>query len=74
MNMKWFELEERGQGLIEYGMIIIIIAILLLVLIWFLGEEIKEIYCEIILALRDGAGLKFPPLPSWCEALSSTSP
>ncbi|MGB3716615.1 MAG: hypothetical protein WA996_19520 [Candidatus Promineifilaceae bacterium] len=40
--------EERGQGLIEYALILILVAILIIVALAVMGTEIKTAYCQVI--------------------------
>lgn len=68
MKIGSFAFREDGQGLVEYGLLLILVAVLLIVLLVLLGDRIKETYCEIILSMR--GVMAFPPLPSWCEALA----
>ena len=48
---EWFSLmaarEEKGQGLIEYALIILLIAIVVIAALTLLGPEIRDIYCDI---------------------------
>ena len=62
--------QEEGQGLLEYGLLIVLIAVLLIVLVAILGEQIQQVYCQIAIAMRDGANMSFPPFPDWCVALT----
>ena len=38
---------EEGQGLAEYGLILVLIAIMLVALISVFGNQVKELYSEI---------------------------
>ena len=40
-------LQEKGQGLIEYGLIILLIAMLVFVTVGILGEQITEAFNQI---------------------------
>ena len=40
--------QPRGQGLIEYGMILILVAILIIVVIVALGNSVADMYSTIV--------------------------
>ena len=52
---EWFSLmaarEEKGQGLIEYALIILLIAIVVIAALTLLGPEIQSVYCSIYAGL-----------------------
>jgi Flp pilus assembly pilin Flp len=50
--------------MLEYGLLLVLIAVLLIVLVAILGDRITQIYCGIVLELR--AAFSFPPLPAVC--------
>lgn len=39
---------EFGQGLLEYGLIIVIVAVLLIVMLFLFGDQIGSVYSNII--------------------------
>jgi pilus assembly protein Flp/PilA len=45
--MAFFE-REKGQGLLEYGLIIIIVAVLVIVLLFLLGDRLGLIYSNVV--------------------------
>lgn len=53
MLRKWFK-DEEGQGMVEYGLIIGLIAVVVIVALVALGPKIKEKFDEINAAI-DGA-------------------
>jgi pilus assembly protein Flp/PilA len=42
---------ERGQGLVEYALILILAAIVVIVVLGLFGERIRNFYCEIVLSV-----------------------
>lgn len=53
----------RGQGLVEYALILVLVAVVVIVVAALLGDQIQIVYCDIVLALGEGA----PTVPA-CEA------
>lgn len=43
--------DERGQGLVEYALILMLVAIVVILVVVFFGETVRDIYCEIIYEL-----------------------
>ena len=52
-----------GQGLVEYALILVLVAVVVIVVAALLGDQIQNIYCDIVITLGDGA----PTVPA-CEA------
>ena len=50
--MNWFSSEESGQGLVEYGLIIALIAVVLIASLTSLGTGIQAKFQQIIDALK----------------------
>ena len=44
----WFAPKERGQGLVEYALIIVLVAIVVLVILSILGPAIGNIFSTLI--------------------------
>jgi pilus assembly protein Flp/PilA len=42
---------ERGQGLVEYALILILAAIVVIVVLGLFGERIRNFYCEVVLSI-----------------------
>ncbi len=40
--------KESGQGLLEYGMIIVLAAIIVIIVVSFLGFSVQGLYCQIV--------------------------
>lgn len=59
---KQFRLE-HGQGLVEYALILVLVAVVTIVIVGLLGEQIQVIFCDIVLSLGDSA-----PEIEACEA------
>ncbi|MCI0521137.1 MAG: pilus assembly protein [Chloroflexi bacterium] len=38
----------RGQGLVEYGLIIMLVAMIVIILLWLLGEPIANVFSNVI--------------------------
>ena len=51
--MKWFVSEESGQGMVEYGLIIALIAVVLIAALTALGGGLNGIFDKITGALGD---------------------
>lgn len=45
--IKWLGKEESGQGMVEYGLIIAGIAIVVMVVIFTLGDQIKALFEQV---------------------------
>ena len=45
--MNWFASEESGQGMVEYGLIIALIAVVLIAVLTALGGGLKNIFQKI---------------------------
>ena len=52
--MKWFLSEESGQGMVEYGLIIALIAVVLIGALTALGGGLSNIFGNITTALGSG--------------------
>ena len=53
---KWFLSEESGQGMVEYGLIIALIAVVLIAALTALGGGLQGIFGRITTALGGTAG------------------
>lgn len=49
--MNWFASEESGQGLVEYGLIVALIAVICIAALTDLGNGVKDKFNEIVAAL-----------------------
>jgi pilus assembly protein Flp/PilA len=47
-----FSPKEKGQGMVEYALIIVLIAIVVIVILGLLGDEISTVFSSITSALR----------------------
>ncbi len=47
-----FAAKERGQGLVEYALILVLIAIVVIVVLGFLGDEVTQVFSEITDGLK----------------------
>lgn len=45
--LNWFSNEESGQGMVEYGLILAGIAVVVIVVIFTLGEKIKALFTSV---------------------------
>ena len=54
---------QRGQGLVEYALILVLVAVVVIVVAAVLGEQVQDVYCDVVLSLGSGA----PTVPA-CEA------
>lgn len=46
MLLRWFK-DEEGQGMVEYGLIIALIAIVVIVALTLLGPKIRDIFTKV---------------------------
>jgi pilus assembly protein Flp/PilA len=47
---------EEGQGLAEYGLIIVLIAIVVVAILGLLGEQFMEVYSQIVSGVTGAGG------------------
>jgi pilus assembly protein Flp/PilA len=47
---------EKGQGLVEYALILVLVAIVVIAILLLLGPAIGNIFSTIISALQEGGG------------------
>lgn len=43
---------ERGQGMVEYGLILVLIAIVVIVVLIVLGNQVQNLFCNISAGLN----------------------
>ena len=43
-----FDPRERGQGLVEYALIILLVALVLILIVTLLGTQISQLYSKIV--------------------------
>lgn len=55
----------EGQGLVEYALILVLVAIVTILIVTVLGEEVQNVFCEVLTGLGDSA-----PSVSACESPS----
>jgi pilus assembly protein Flp/PilA len=46
---------EKGQGLVEYALILVLVAIVTILVVGLLGEQIQDVFCEALYGLGDFA-------------------
>lgn len=46
---------ERGQGLVEYALILVLVAIVVIAVLLVLGPTISEVYCQVANTLQPGS-------------------
>jgi pilus assembly protein Flp/PilA len=54
--MKSHSLQEKGQGLVEYALILVLVAIVVMGILTILGPQVGEVYSRITVALSSGNG------------------
>jgi pilus assembly protein Flp/PilA len=59
--------KEEGQGLVEYALIIVLIAMIVMVVLLLFGDVLFEAYCDLVEGLNPA--LNFPPVPAKCGIL-----
>jgi pilus assembly protein Flp/PilA len=42
-----FVLREEGQGLVEYGLILVLVAVVIVVALAFLGDELAQLFSRV---------------------------
>jgi pilus assembly protein Flp/PilA len=48
-------LDERGQGLVEYALILVLIAIVVIAILLQLGPSVSQVYCQVASVLQPGS-------------------
>lgn len=61
--------DERGQGLVEYALIMVLVAIVIIIILGVFGASVQEIYCEITRQLDPYFHLGIPGI---CEEEEET--
>ncbi|MEA2645811.1 MAG: Flp/Fap pilin component [Chloroflexota bacterium] len=46
--------EEEGQGMVEYALILVLIAVVVIVVLILLGNQVRDIFCNISTGLAGG--------------------
>jgi|SRR5581483_194486 pilus assembly protein Flp/PilA len=46
---------QRGQGLVEYALILLLVGIVVIIALTTAGERIRDIFCDVVLSLDAGA-------------------
>ena len=54
MRQKLNQLKKRGQGLVEYALILVLIAIVVIVILGFLGNQVSSTFSKISSGLNGG--------------------
>jgi Flp pilus assembly pilin Flp len=65
-------MRERGQSIVEYALILVLVATVVIVVGIVLGESVKDTYCDVVLSLDPGAeapGCELVSVP--CKVTSS---
>ena len=47
--------KEKGQGLVEYALILVLVAVIVLAVMAITGSTISTVYCSVVVALDPGA-------------------
>ena len=47
----WLWLREKGQGLVEYALILVLIAVVVIAILALLGEQVSTVFSQIYSAL-----------------------
>ncbi|MEL7592219.1 MAG: Flp family type IVb pilin [Anaerolineaceae bacterium] len=50
-----FAAKEKGQGLVEYALILVLIAIVVIVVLGLLGDEVNNVFQTILSGLQGGS-------------------
>lgn len=54
--MKSQHSQEKGQGMVEYALILVLVAIVVMGILTILGPQVGEVYSRITVALSSGSG------------------
>ena len=49
-----FAAKEKGQGLVEYALILVLIAIVVITILGVLGDEVNYVFSDIVSGLQNG--------------------
>ena len=52
--MKRYTTAELGQGLVEYALILVLVALAVVVVLTLFGPQLKNVYCEVVTGLNNG--------------------
>jgi Flp pilus assembly pilin Flp len=52
-----FQFSQRGQGMVEYAFILVLISLVVLVMLMSTGGQIKNLFSDITFTLHNQAGL-----------------
>jgi pilus assembly protein Flp/PilA len=47
--------DERGQGLVEYALILVLVAIVVIAVLLVMGPAVSQVYCQVVNALDPGS-------------------
>ncbi len=47
----WRLLDDRGQGLVEYTLILVLVAIIVVVVLATMGQEVKQVFSDVVNSL-----------------------
>jgi Flp pilus assembly pilin Flp len=67
---------ERGQGLVEYALILVLVGIVVIVALTTAGEKVRDIFCDVVINLDPGAASSQPACaaPRVSLSINDTSP
>jgi pilus assembly protein Flp/PilA len=54
MSRKPNHLQDKGQGLVEYALIMVLVSVVVIVVLSLLGPSISNVYCQVLAGLGDG--------------------
>lgn len=65
--------KERGQGLVEYALVLILVGIVIILILSFLGDRVQKTYCKAVFSLDPNVEAPFcTALDVNCAILSSS--
>ena len=53
--LKKLSLSQEGQGLVEYALILVLVAVVVIASLLVLGPTVKQAYCKVVGALQPGS-------------------
>ncbi len=65
---------QEGQGMVEYALILVLVSIVVIVILLTMGNQIKNVFSNVVAALAVGGGRSWSPSLQWRRSTRSNSP
>jgi pilus assembly protein Flp/PilA len=46
-RLEWATNDQRGQGMVEYALILVLIAVVVIAILMILGNQVQNVFCNI---------------------------